>query len=237
VVHEGMRWLRHLLLPPVCVLCAAPGNDEGFDLCAACAGDLPGNQSACVQCGEHLQSSVPDMICGACLRRAPRFQAAYCAFRYGYPVDRLIRVLKYHGRISYARVLGRLLADSLSQHRVAPWPTLLLPVPLATARFRERGFNQALELGKQLEKRLCIPMRTDLLIRNRATGEQAGLDRIARRKNVRGAFTLLAQLPSKHIAIVDDVVTTGSTANEIARVLRRAGAERIEVWAVARAAR
>jgi ComF family protein len=232
-----MRRLWSYLLPPVCVLCAGPGSEAGFDLCAACARDLPINALACERCGEHLQSAGPNMICGSCLRRPPKFHAAHCAFQYGYPVDRLVRVLKYHGRIAYSRVLGSLLAQSLQADRIRRWPELMVPVPLAIARFRVRGFNQAIELGKQLERRLHIPMRADILIRQRATSEQAGLDRVARRKNVRGAFALLGPLPAKHIAIVDDVVTTGSTANEIAGVLRRAGADRVEVWAVARAAR
>jgi ComF family protein len=110
-------------------------------------------------------------------------------------------------------------------------------VPLAEHRFRDRGFNQAGELAKQLASKLSLPLRADALIRQRVTREQAGLDRIDRRKNVRNAFMLSTLLHAKHIAIVDDVVTTGSTVNEVARVLKRAGAKIVEVWAVARASR
>jgi ComF family protein len=149
----------------------------------------------------------------------------------------LVRALKYRQRLSHGRVLGELLAQSLALKRTEPWPELLIPVPLSESRYRERGFNQASELAKQLQRALSIPLRADILDRKRATREQAGLDRFGRRKNVRNAFALGGPLNAKHVAIVDDVVTTGSTANEIARVLRRAGAEKIEVWAVARASR
>ena len=177
------------------------------------------------------------LLCGACLRKPPRYQSTHCAYRYSYPIDHLVRALKYHDRLTHARVLGELLAESLTRLRTAPWPKLLIPVPLADSRYRERGFNQASELAEQLQRRLAIPVRADLLARQRATREQAGLDRVGRHKNVRNAFAICAPLVVKHVAIVDDVVTTGSTVNEIARVLKRAGAEQIEVWAVARASR
>ncbi|HYM35511.1 MAG TPA: ComF family protein, partial [Steroidobacteraceae bacterium] len=114
---------------------------------------------------------------------------------------------------------------------------LIIPVPLAVERFRDRGFNQAIEIGRIIEMRLGIPLRPDLITRTRNTREQTGLDSKARRKNVRGAFAISAKLPAKHIAILDDVITTGSTANELARLLRRAGAKHIAVWAVARTPR
>jgi ComF family protein len=110
-----------------------------------------------------------------------------------------------------------------------------VPVPLADQRFRERGFNQAIEIGRELELQLSIPLRCDVVARIRDTREQAGLDRKGRRKNVRNAFKVLRPMDAQRIAILDDVVTTGSTVNELARVLRKAGAEHIEVWAVARA--
>jgi ComF family protein len=120
---------------------------------------------------------------------------------------------------------------------VEPLPELLVPVPLAPRRFRERGYNQAIELGRYVEKRLRIALRADLVMRVRETREQAALDKRERRKTIRGAFEVVRALPATHIAIVDDVMTTGSTVNELARVLKKAGARRVEVWAVARAGR
>jgi ComF family protein len=241
MVYAVLSRLQWLLLPPTCVLCAQNGQAAGtasIDLCAACAGELPINTPACKQCGEHLEGSSAQLfLCGACLRKPPRYNRTHCAYRYSYPIDHLVRAFKYHDRLTHARVLGHLLAQSLAFARVEPWPELLIPVPLAEQRFRERGFNQASELAAQLQYKLSIPLRVDLLERKRVTREQAGLDRLGRRKNVRNAFAIREPLNVKHIAIVDDVVTTGSTVNEIARVLKRAGAETIEVWAVARASR
>jgi ComF family protein len=236
MVNVGLRYLQRVVLPPTCVLCAGEGQSD-IDLCVGCASELPINLNACKQCGEQLSGSSALLLCGACLRKPPRYEITYCAFRYSYPIDHLVRALKYHDRLTHARVLGELLAQSLARDRTEPWPQLIVPVPLADSRYRERGFNQASEVAGQLQGRLHIPVRADLLERKRATSEQAGLDKVGRRKNVRNAFAMRATLAAKHVAIVDDVVTTGSTANEVARVLKRAGAEIIEVWAVARASR
>lgn len=238
MVYAGLMRLQRLLLPPTCVLCAGAGQPTNFDMCVACANELPTNAHACSQCGEQLGASgAQQLLCGACLRKPPRYQSTHCAYRYSYPIDHLVRALKYHHRLAHARVLGELFARSLAHTRKDSWPELLIPVPLSESRYRERGFNQANELAEQLRCRFSIPVCANLLERRRATREQAGLDRVGRRKNVRNAFAMRAPLLAKHIAIIDDVVTTGSTVNEIARVLRRAGAERIEVWAVARASR
>lgn len=226
-----------MVWPPTCVLCGGRGEKPTRDLCSACAADLPANDAACSVCAEPLAAQGVDLLCGSCLKRAPRFDVACCAFRYAYPVDYLIRRLKYQGAIAQSRVLGELLAFHLRKARSEPLPELLIPVPLAQKRFQARGYNQAVELGRHLERRLCIPMRSDLVERTRETAEQAGLGQKERRRNIRGAFALTAPLRAKHVAIVDDVITTGSTANELARVLKRAGARRIEVWAVARAGR
>jgi ComF family protein len=236
-VYATLRRITGVLLPPTCVLCAGPGQVE-CDLCAACSADFPANTNACAGCAEQLTGEIDgERLCGACLRRRPRYDRVHCAYRYGYPVDHLIRALKYHERISYARVLGELLAKSLSSTERTDWPEVIIPTPLAERRYGERGFNQAIEIGKYVAEALDVPLRTDLLARIRDTREQAGLDRVERRKNVRGAFAMRAPTAATHVAILDDVVTTGSTVSEIARVLKRAGVERVEVWAVARASR
>jgi ComF family protein len=241
LVNAGLNALRRAIFPPICVLCgeeADRARKSVLDLCAGCANDLPLNRNACPFCAEPLNETTPvNSICGQCLQRRPRFNAAFCPYRYAYPIDHLVRALKFHNRLAYGRVLGELLADALSEKRIEPWPDLLIPVPLAKERFRERGFNQAIELGCIIERRLGIPLRPDLVTRVRSTREQTGLDSKARRKNVRGAFQVTSQLAANRIAILDDVITTGSTANELARTLRRAGAKSVEVWAVARTAR
>jgi ComF family protein len=146
----------------------------------------------------------------------------------------MIRALKYGNAIAYGRVLGSLFAR---REFSTPLPEVILPVPLGHARFVSRGYNQALELAAPVARQLGIDVRADVLVRTRETREQAGLERRERRKNLRNAFAIAKPLGASHVAVFDDVVTTGSTANEIARVLRRAGANRVEIWAIARAAR
>jgi ComF family protein len=236
IVNTLASFVDRAVFPRTCVLCGQ--SARALDICEACTEDLPLNSQACNLCAQPLPADVPGvLLCGKCLRRPPKHQGAFCPYRYSYPIDHLVRAFKFHQQLTYGRVIGELLSTAVQRRGDVRLPTVLLPVPLAAARFKARGFNQAIELGRVLEKRLGIPLCTDVIVRTRATAEQAGLDRVARRKNVRKAFSVIAPLPAKHVAIVDDVITTGSTMNELARVLKRAGAERIEAWAVARTAR
>lgn len=232
LVDGWLRSVQTVIWQSTCVLCGGRGQ-EGLDLCAECEADFALNAVACGRCAQSLSAGAT-LVCGACLRRPPRFDAAYCPFTYAYPLDHMVRALKYRGAVAQGRVLSELLAKRLPLIRGGPLPEMLIPVPLAQQRFCERGYNQAIELARYVERRLGIPMRTDIAIRTRETREQAALDGKERRKNIRGAFAALAK-PPRHVAILDDVVTTGSTVDELARVLRRAGARRVEVWAVARA--
>ena len=240
LVDRALGALDELLFPSICVVCGESvtfSSSRRLDLCPGCAGDLPDNRRACVLCAEPLPNAPAHSICGQCLRKPPKYEHAFCAYRYAYPIDHLLRAFKFHGRLAYGCMLGELLARSLQASTRDAWPDIIVPVPLSDVRFRERGFNQAIELGRMLEARLGIPLRADLVMRTRNTREQAGLDRVARRKNIRGAFSMIGSRAAKHVAILDDVVTTGSTVNELARLLKRAGAKRVEVWAVARTPR
>lgn len=224
--------------PPQCVLCGRLGQGSSIDLCAGCEADLPANRDCCELCALPFPGAPgASRLCGGCLHRWPRFDASFIPFRYAYPLDHLIRRLKYANAIAVGRVLGELFQRRLVAQRSAKSSQLIIPVPLGRRRFRERGYNQAIVLAEHIQRGLALPMRTDLLVRARETAEQAGLDQRARRKNIRGAFELVDSLPATDIAVVDDVVTTGSTVNEIARVLKHAGARRVEVWAIARAGR
>lgn len=234
---NGWPEIVQAVLPPVCVLCGDTGQLPDTDLCAACEADLPVNEPACRTCARPLAGDIGGaLMCGACLGKAPRYQSAWCAFRYAYPVDHMVRALKYHGAIVQGRVFGGLLARILARRHAERWPDCIVPVPLAQDRFRERGYNQAIEIARPLGRRLGLPLCTDLAVRHRPTREQAALSGKERRRNVRGAFSVTRRLNGESVAILDDVVTTGSTVGELARVLRRAGAGRIEVWAVAHSA-
>jgi ComF family protein len=228
-VQQALR----ALWPSHCALCGQAGQ-PGFDLCVGCEGDLPLNDHGCEHCAEPLPRDLArPALCGACLQHPPAYDACVAPFRYAFPVDRMIQGLKYRRQLYYGRILGQLLSRHVARRDMRP--ELVIPVPLATARYRERGFNQARELARPLCKSLGLRLCGDLVERRRDTREQAGLDRKERLKNTRDAFALLAPLPARHVAIIDDVVTTGSTVNEVAKLLRSAGAEWIEVWAAARA--
>jgi len=233
LVYRWLEAIERKVLTPTCIACNQCVAASTKDLCEGCRNDLHFNAHFCIRCAIPLAEE--SAACGMCLRLPPRYQISYCAFEYGYPIAEFVRKLKYGHSLSQAQVLGELLANYLHQYHRDAWPECIVPVPLSTQRYRERGFNQSIELGRVLEKHLRIPLRADLLQRTRHTVEQAGLSRRERRKNLRNAFRVGASRIPKHVALLDDVVTTGSTVNEIARTLRRTGVSTIEVWAVARA--
>lgn len=231
---DGGRAVGFALLPPRCLLCGGQGA-VGRDLCAACASELPRNPLACPRCAVPLAAPAPR--CGECLRHEPPFQLAYAPFLYASPLDQLLMRLKFGGSLAAGRLLAELWCEAW---RSLPpvLPQALVPVPLHAARLRERGYNQALELARPLARAFGLPLRAELLQRVRPTPAQAGLGAHARRRNLRGAFraTPKGGLPA-HVAVVDDVMTTGATVAQCARVLRRAGVARVDVWALARAPR
>jgi len=229
LVKSWLR-LRRFVLPLRCLLCGAPGA-EGIDLCAACAAELPRNRSCCARCALPLATAAA--LCGECQRRAPPWDAAWAPFRYGWPLDRLESRYKFGADLAAGRVLSTLW---LREPCPIKLPQLLLSVPLHRSRLRRRGYNQALELARPLARAAGVPLRHDVLLRRRSTAAQTELDATARRRNVHGAFALRegVALPA-HVAILDDVMTTGATLAECARVLRRAGVARVDVWSLARA--
>ncbi|CAK0770243.1 competence protein ComFC [Gammaproteobacteria bacterium] len=223
-----------ILFPPVCVLCG--DSNQEFNPCSGCQTDLPWTKSVCHCCGLPLSSSFISSItpCGRCQRSPPPYDQMFAPFSYEPPLDRLIIGLKFQGRLAYARLLGELLANYLASRKDS-WPELILPVPLHQTRLRMRGYNQALELARPVARRLRLPIAFELCQRVRATAAQSGLNATTREKNVHGAFAVkTGEIAERRVAILDDVVTTGYTVNELARVLRQAGAQWIEVWAVAR---
>ncbi len=172
-------------------------------------------------------------VCGACLRNPPQYDATFSAFRYDYPLDRLVQTLKFHGQLALARFLGERIAVAVAGRSGATVP-LLIPMPLHPGRLAERGFNQAVELGRHVARISGGRLETAAARRIRDTASQTTLPVDGREKNVRGAFRCDADLAGRSVAVIDDVMTTGATLNEVARVLKRAGAARVENWVVAR---
>ena len=221
--------LLSVLLPRQCFLCAA--SAAGEFLCPDCRDSLPRlTTDCCPVCAVPTPSA---MVCGACLKKKPQFDATRAVFLYEFPVDRLVQSLKYAHRIASADFLGRILAQCHPQQA----PDLILPVPLAPRRLAERGFNQALEIARPLARHLGLPLETRHVRRHIDTAPQAGLPWKERAKNIRHAFECDIDLSGKAVLVIDDVMTTGATLNELAATLKACGAGWVGNLVVARALR
>ena len=252
-LRRALPALHAALLPPRCLLCGGAGQSRlpslawagPLEICPACQAELPRSPA--------WAGPVPLTHAG--------FDRVCCPWSYAWPVDQLVRALKFNGERSHARLLGTLLV--LERHALGPpWPQLLVPVPLHPLRLRERGFNQAAELARFAARASALPLRARALERLRPTRPQSGLGAAGRSANVAGAFRANPRmglrtsrgtrvgtrsgtgfgspgpgLAGLHVALLDDVVTTGSTAAAAAQALRAAGAAQVELWAVARAVR
>lgn len=237
-------WLRRetealldWLLPPHCPLCAA-ALAPGSDWCAACRADFaPLPAARCPTCALPYPTAAGSVhLCETCLRSPPPFVATVAAGLYAGRLREAIHRFKFDGLLALDRPLAQLLGAALREQGRAWTPTLLVPVPLHRARLRERGFNQTLLLGRILARTLRCPVAPRLLLRVRPTAPQAGLSAEERRGNLRGAFALRGAVAGERILLLDDVMTTGATARECARVLAAAGAE-VTVAVLARAPR
>jgi ComF family protein len=208
-----------------CLLCGARSRDGAW--CAACDDALPHmNVPHCPVCA--LPTPNGD-TCGRCLKRAPHFDRTIAAYAYAFPLDKLVQALKFGEQLALANGL----ADRLAQ-RIESRPDCIVAMPLHPARLRERGFNQSLELARRLAARLDIPLLSHACQRVRNTPPQSELAWKARGRNMRRAFTCTANLSGKHVAVVDDVMTSGASLNELALALRGAGAREVSAWVVAR---
>lgn len=222
----------HGLFPATCYLCLDPGQPPALDLCAGCESDLPLNGPACPVCAERMAEEA--VLCRRCRRRGRAFDVAFAPYRYEFPLVELIHRFKYRGQLPVGRILGTLLGRRLAE-RGRPRVDAVVPVALHADRERRRGYNQAREIAVFAARELGLPVHDRLVRRIRATEEQAALPAGARRRNLRGAFVAIADALPRRVAIVDDVLTTGATAESLARTLRQAGCRWIEIWAVARA--
>ncbi len=224
--------ILHALWPHACLLCGMTiGNSE---ICPGCQDDLPCLAAPrCPICATPL--SVPAPACGACLSQPPAYDATHAVWRYGYPLDALIQLLKFGGGPALRRFAS---VDFLARSmQVAPpqGGTIILPVPLSYQRLRERGFNQALELAKPLARILKLPLDDTSLTRARDTPPQSLLPWRARKNNMRHAFSCSSDFSGQAVIVVDDVMTTGATLDAVARTLKDRGAARVSNWVIARA--
>ena len=228
------QWLLGTVYPPRCVLCGSAGiNDR--DVCASCYRGLPWIGKACEQCAIPLPDHRDGPVkCGRCLRSPPAFDSSLSLFSYRDDAVRLVHQLKFNQKLAYSRLLGGLLVDAIRSEGT-PLPDCILPVPLHPRRLRQRGFNQSIEIARPVASAFNLRLDSGSIARARNTPTQTGLDRNQRGKNMRGAFEVAHPPGARHITVIDDVVTTASTVNELARLLKKAGVERVDVWSIARA--
>lgn len=224
----GLRWR------PVgqCAVCRDWGRDS---VCSACVERFASPVARCQRCGLRTATRVP--ACGACLADPPPFDACVVALDYAFPWDRLIADFKFNGRVELAATLARRMLQAI-RHDGRPPPAWVLPVPLAPQRLAERGYNQAWELARRLARALGCRADAQWLLRPLSGPHQAELNLAQRQRNMRGAYLLNPSrrwsLHGQHVALVDDVMTSGATLREAAATLRRAGAARVDAWALAR---
>ena len=210
-------------------------TDAEFELCDACYGEIQPKNSICQCCALPLGSKDSTVrVCGSCIQDVPPYTTVYRFADYEPPLDRLIQQLKFNQKLHFARLLGNLMARDIRDQK---WdlPDVLIPVPLHGQRLKQRGFNQALEIARPIAKSLGIALDIHSCRRSRPTPEQSGLPAKQRRTNIKGAFQVSDTVQGKHIVIVDDVMTTGSTVRELAKTLKNHGANRVDVWVCARA--
>ena len=226
LLNIGLKFGRLLPAQP-CLLCGGLSRD-GL-CCAACDAELP--RLSVAHCPTCALPTLAGEVCGRCLQHPPAFDHAVAAFSYSFPIDQLIKALKFHERL----ILVEFLADELASH-ITSKPDCVIAVPLHPARLRERGFNQSQLLAARISNRLDIPFLTDACQRVRDTPPQSSLPWKERDKNIRAAFSMRADVDvrGKHVAIVDDVMTTGASLGELANTLKQAGASEVSAWVVAR---
>jgi len=236
------RWSSHLvmrlakLMPVPCALCGAIGADA---ICPACCAQFfQKRPPRCMQCATLLPPYARTTQCGDCLKQPPAFDATIAATDYMPPIDQLVLGLKFGAKLALAPLLAEMLRAAILQTHSLALPTRLIAVPLGAQRLAERGFNQALEIAKPLAHQLGIELDSHMVRRQRETQAQALLHPNERHKNLRHAFMVsnnaFARVRDQHIGVIDDVMTTGETLNELAATLKRFGAARVTNFIFAR---
>lgn len=219
---------QHWHLPAVCLLCKHPFRGT-HAICELCHSLLQPIQQACSICRLALNDAHAGK-CGYCIKKKPLFDQVFSAYPFEEPLRTLLHHFKYQNGLYLSSLIVKLMLDALPPHYR---PTDLIPVPLHPKRLRQRGFNQAAELAKCLANQLSSSVHLQLCSKQVHTPTQVELNEIKRRQNLHHAFRVHSK-PPKHVTLIDDLLTTGSTANELARVLKQQGTEQVDVWCLAR---
>jgi len=229
-LNNWSRLVQNILLPPTCLVCQQAADNK-IDLCSRCLAEMPVLENTCAVCGIAL--TVSASTCGRCLKKTPYYDKIITLYPYQALAKFLIHALKFNNQHCCARIMGTLMARHFNkpEHQ----PDAILSVPLHPKRQSQRGFNQAELISHYVHKKLNVPLVETYLRRVINTHDQASLSAAKRRQNIRHAFRYTGKTAPYFVAVIDDVVTTGSTANEVARTLKKAGVKRVEIWAFARA--
>jgi len=239
---ELAQKLLSALFPSRCILCRQTVRiaalNPNIEVCRDCYKILPHNDNSCARCALPLPVDVGNQpSCGRCIKKTPSYDYSRSVFRYEGDIINLIHQLKFGEKISYARSIGEILLASfeselLEKHGV---PDCIIPVPIHDKRLRGRGYNQSIEIARVMAKKLEMPIAYDAVVKKHSTLAQSGLNAKERQRNIKNAFDVINVENYKHVLIVDDVVTTGSTVNEIAKALKKNGVDRVGVLSIARA--
>ncbi|HSW94494.1 MAG TPA: ComF family protein [Gammaproteobacteria bacterium] len=223
------------LMPTVCLFCNTL-TDRPQAICIRCRNDLPLLKHHCQICANRLPADTFARSCGQCLRQKPPFDTTHGLFFYEPPIPKFILDLKFHHALTHARLLGELLLEKILQewYQKTPLPTVIIPMPLHPDRLKERGFNQAIEIARPIARALHVPLSLHDAVRIKSTKPQATLPASKRKQNIRNAFLIKKSFENQHVAVLDDVITTGNTLHEFCRQLKKHGAARISVFCAAR---
>lgn len=238
-----LEQLLDIIYPPRCALCLASSqiaNKAAIELCEACKNDLKIVTTACFQCGIPLQQTSSKQLCGECLKKSPSYEQVISVYHYQQPLIWLIQQMKFHKKTRIAHLLAQLMSRYIKQciaGNLISIPDVIIPVPLHHKRQHQRHFNQAEELSKVISKALQKPIDTQYIERHLSSQQQSGLDAKQRKKNVKGIFKITNRKNKQyqHAVIIDDVMSTGSTVNEVAKILKKSGIKKVDVWVLARA--
>ena len=225
-----------LIYPKVCLQCDDAGQSD-MDLCVCCYQHLPWIEHACERCALPLPGSNAP-VCGACSRRELYFNHASSPFQFEGFIRDAIYEFKFNNKLNQGKLLAQLFLRHIEKNHIEI-PEVVVPVPLYKKRIQKRGYNQALEIARIVSKELGCELAYNEIYRNRDTSVQMDLPAKKRHNNVKDAFSVKEKstiLKNKHVCIIDDVMTTGNTVNEVAKCVRKAGTKRIDVWCVARVA-
>lgn len=235
MINQFLHLIFNSVFPNHCLLCNKKSN-TGKDICDRCWIDLPWLLSCCYQCAKPINIAHNEpLYCGDCLKDPPPFDATIAPLQYQREIISLITKMKFYDNLSATRFFAELITEKImAQASFNEFPELLIPVPLHPKRLRQRGYNQATLIAKHVSKLTQIPTTYKLCKRIRYTTAQSKTSAEFRRSNMVKAFELKQPIQARHVAIIDDVMTTGATVGSLSHLLKENGVEKISIWCAAR---